>query len=528
MRADWKRLLAPGIVVALVAGLYLPSLGNPLVWDDVPQVERARNDTLVGLFTRTSGEDNLRPVTLLSYRLQIALGGDDPGAYHAVNILVHAFNAALLLLLLVRLGLSLEAATAASILFAVHPLQSAAVAYVSGRADLLAVAFSLLAVQCVLISRDTDARAPWAWGLAALAAALAAPLSKEVGLTAPLLAAAACRVILPGDGGRPAPVAVPLMMAGAGLLSIWFVFPPAIARGAELPLFLRLRGMGTSLLTYASLLVVPLNLHLDRLSAVGGAGTGALGALVLGSFAPAILLFFRRPTVPAFAAVALVLTYGPASGLVPVYPEIAEQWIFTPEHFMYAPLVILAPLAIAGVSAAILYGTGSPSMARVSGRALLVIAALLTAAAVLPVRARQFDLSSEERLYRSVLAHSPSPRACFNLGVAALERGDYASAVDIYEACAERHPDDAGMHSQLGVAYQFVGNFVGARAAYERALLMNPNDPVSISNLASLDASVGRYAEARAGWKLALELRPGFTDAIDGLEELLVLEAQEP
>ncbi len=158
---------------------------------------------------------------------------------------------------------------------------------------------------------------------------------------------------------------------------------------------------------------------------------------------------------------------------------------------------------------------------------MLVVDAALTAIDIAPIRDRQNDLSSEERLYRSVLAHSASPRACFNLGVALLERGDHGGAVATYEQCVQRHPSDAGMVSQLGVAYQLEGDLVKARSAYMQALALIPDDPASISNLASLDASMGFYADARRGWQRALELRPGFEPAREGLRELVVLEASD-
>jgi hypothetical protein len=525
VNADWKRLLAPGIVVALVAGLYLPSLQNPLVWDDVTQVEFVRNATVPELFARPPGEDYLRPVVMLSYWGQEALGLGHASNYHAINILIHAFNAALLLLLVSRLGLALEAATAVAILFATHPLQSAAVAYVSGRTDLLALGFTLLTILCVLNSRTSQDRS-WAWALAAVLASFAAPLSKEVGLAAPMLGAAACSVIIPGRAERPAPFLVPLGMAAVGLLSLWLVFPSAVDRSADLSLGIRLRAIGTALSTYVSLLVLPVNLHFERLTPTGGSGYAFAGALALGSFVPAVVWYFRRPSALAFALIALCLTYGPASGLVPIYPDHVEDWVFTPEHFMYGPLAAIAPLAVGGISAAIFYTTGRASLARVSGRALLVVAAVLTAVAYGPVRKQQADLSSEVRLYSSILAHSPSPRACFNLGVTLLERQEYEDAVVVCERCARRYPRDAGMISQLGVAYQFIGYAGSARYAYDRALELSPDDLSSLSNLASLDASEGRYEQARRGWERALEVQPDYEPAHSGLFDLIVLEAE--
>src|SRR4030095_481572 len=41
-----------------------------------------------------------------------------------------------------------------------------------------------------------------------------------------------------------------------------------------------------------------------------------------------------------------LLAYIPVSGVVPVYPAIAQRALFTPEHFLYLPLLGLAPLIV--------------------------------------------------------------------------------------------------------------------------------------------------------------------------------------
>jgi tetratricopeptide (TPR) repeat protein len=84
------------------------------------------------------------PLTSISYMLGVSLHGLSPAGHHATNVLLHAVNAVLVLLVFRRLTGSLWAATLAAFLFAVHPLQAEVVAWVSGRKDLLATFFWLL------------------------------------------------------------------------------------------------------------------------------------------------------------------------------------------------------------------------------------------------------------------------------------------------------------------------------------------------------------------------------------------------
>ena len=98
--------------------------------------------------------------------------------------------------------------------------------------------------------------------------------------------------------------------------------------------------------------------------------------------------------------------------------------MFTPEHGLYAALAAAAPLFAHGV-ATLSRGvaTFAPGrLARLARLATLAIVPLAAASWTGPVLARQRVLASEETAYRSTLAHSPSPRACFNLGVLLLDQ----------------------------------------------------------------------------------------------------------
>jgi len=79
----------PALLVVLATfALYLPSLWNPLVWDDTIHLERARAATSV--VPARGGEEYLRPVVSRSYDLQVATGTDSAALLHAVNVVLHA------------------------------------------------------------------------------------------------------------------------------------------------------------------------------------------------------------------------------------------------------------------------------------------------------------------------------------------------------------------------------------------------------------------------------------------------------
>lgn len=101
---------------------------------------------------------------------------------HALNLLVHFVNITLVYGLLVRFGMSQWAWLGAGV-FAWHPIQAEAVAYASGRSELLVTACALGVVW--ILTRD-DLRS-WDLGLVVLLAWLACGV-KQTGVIVPLLA----------------------------------------------------------------------------------------------------------------------------------------------------------------------------------------------------------------------------------------------------------------------------------------------------------------------------------------------------
>ncbi|MFH0983549.1 MAG: hypothetical protein V2A79_18700 [Planctomycetota bacterium] len=206
----WPVLLA--LVVALAGDAN--TLVNDFAYDDLPIIVGNPAVTDPGrtadIWTRdywahVRGYDPqrdllYRPLTVLSFRLNHAIGGLEPFGYHLVNLALHALVAALVVVVAVRVSCSWAGGAAAGVLFAVMPIHTEAVANVVGRAELLAALFTLLAVVVALRGEPSPASdaagcltAPVLWGAVLAAAALGALLSKESGVVvlglAPLFAA---------------------------------------------------------------------------------------------------------------------------------------------------------------------------------------------------------------------------------------------------------------------------------------------------------------------------------------------------
>ncbi|HSW31853.1 MAG TPA: hypothetical protein VLH75_20385 [Longimicrobiales bacterium] len=162
---------------ALAALVYANSLTNELAYDDIhiitenPGIQSL--DSLPGALAepywpgRYGEQLGLwRPTTTLLLGMQYAVAGENPTLYHAVNVATHALATVLVVLLLAEL-LSLPAAFAGGLLFAVHPVHVEAVANVIGIAEVLPAALYLLA--CLVHLRGSGETAwPRALGIGAL------------------------------------------------------------------------------------------------------------------------------------------------------------------------------------------------------------------------------------------------------------------------------------------------------------------------------------------------------------------------
>ena len=176
-------VLAGAILVVVVFACYANSLGNDFVFDDeflVPTYSRIRNFSQL-LQTML---DSYRPVRNASYAIDFLVWGLRPFGFHLTNVLIHAANAVLVFLLIRRISEKLSTAVVAALIFAVHPIQTDSVSYVSGRRDVLFTLFYLAAFYAYLIYRAKQSRIWFVlflgfWGLSVM--------SKEMAVSLPLV-----------------------------------------------------------------------------------------------------------------------------------------------------------------------------------------------------------------------------------------------------------------------------------------------------------------------------------------------------
>ena len=147
-----RRILAAAVLTALVALVYWPVAGFEFLnWDDPwyvvdnPLVKSWAPSNLVAIATEPCSK-NFAPITIFTLLVEHTAFGLWAGGYHLVNVLIHAANAVLVLLLVRQVTRSSFAAWMTAVLFAVHPIQIETVAWISSLKSLLAATGMLVSL----------------------------------------------------------------------------------------------------------------------------------------------------------------------------------------------------------------------------------------------------------------------------------------------------------------------------------------------------------------------------------------------
>ncbi|MEI6352236.1 MAG: tetratricopeptide repeat protein [Verrucomicrobiota bacterium] len=429
------------ILFGAVLLAYAPALWNGFVWDDTALVLRdplIRSPRLIGegfrhfLFLDATASDFYRPLQRVVYTLVYTLGGFTPWAFHLASLLVHGAAAVALYefarRFLRQVGVSRSELLAFSValLWAVHPVFTSAVTYVSGLADPLAAFFGFGGLALLIARRHIPAGV-------CLGAAL---FCKESGLFALLIGLGFAWDLARSESGpmrRHLAVvlrmAVPmLVLAGLylGLRTTAERTPPPASRpvpAMERPV-LALRAVAE----YAGLLAAPVTLRMERDVRVPN-GKGVLQTLAGGLVLLALGIWFRYSKKPTRQCLlAALMAYLPISNLFVLNATIAEHWIYIPSAFLF-----LAAASSAG-----------PFLAQNARAARVAFAVFLVGVLALGFRTaiRCADWRNQQSfLHATIRDGGDSSRMLSNLASLKSSQGDLAGAIRDYTAALERKPD---------------------------------------------------------------------------------------
>lgn len=478
--------------VALIAVIaFLPILRIPYAIDSIPLITQAPGmqswSALRGIFDPAqynglTRQFSFRPLLSLTYLVDINLFGAKPMFSHAMQILLHAGNAAMLTLLAMRLGASARAAKIAGGLFAAHPVVTEAVNCAGFRGDLMATAGVLGAA---LFAHRWGSEGRIRDAIAAVAIFFLGLASKESAITGlvvvPLVAGLASPV--QHRTRRSAALAAGMLASAIAFLIVWKQFHAPAAPYDRLGGSLAL-GLANFARIFAGIYVpawfAPIHLktfhEFDISTAIDAKVAASLVVItILGVVA---LRASRSNSLCLLGAIGMAAGLAPISQLIAVPDPVAERFLYLP-HVGFALLIggLIAPRLDA--------------LAPDRRKGLLALVLLV---AIGLTWKRHYDWRDERSLNLANFERDRTPTefGLQTMGVLYLARnapGDIVRSADAAKALRARFPENSESWRISALAEYKSGNAVAAVEHATRAVEIAPSSLLAWRVLAAASAS---------------------------------------
>ena len=187
MNGAWKSLgLGAALIVLITVVAYIPTMHGGFIWDDdvyVTDNQTLRSlDGLRKIWVEPRTQLRYYPLTYTGFWVEYHVWKLRPLGYHLVNVLVHAANAVLVWVILRRL--KIPGAWVAGLVFALHPVNVATVAWITELKNTLSMLFYAGAI---LLYLRFDEEHRWRWYALSLGAFLLSLLSKSAVVVLPVV-----------------------------------------------------------------------------------------------------------------------------------------------------------------------------------------------------------------------------------------------------------------------------------------------------------------------------------------------------
>jgi tetratricopeptide (TPR) repeat protein len=441
------------IILVCAAATFGRAACFDFVWDDrVLLLGQDAYETfdLRRIFFSLANRLEYLPLRDLSYALDYALWGENPFGFHLTNLLLYLLNTVCVYTMTLRLMTTLFAGERAlperrtenvalltALLFAVHPIHSEAVSFISCRNVLLSGLFFFLSCHFFLKhlgAADGKGQAPYAASLACCALAI---FSKATAVVLPgvlvLMAAFDARtwreklprlvpfVVI----ALAATILFKLVAAQAGLINPDHVIvfgsrsiATRLAVAAQVPFF------------YLGKLLLPIGLSaIYDLKLANGVGDPKVWLCLLALAAAVVLavcLRRRRPEF-AFALGWYLVTLFPVLNLYATNPLVADRYAYLPSY------------SFAFLASAILF-LALPKIPKIATHSLAAAAIAILA---FTAWAQNGTWRNDETLWKRTIDASPTAwKAYNNLGAHYFAQEEYEKAFTLLEQLAERRQSD--------------------------------------------------------------------------------------
>ena len=537
------------ILTLLSLGLYINTLQNDFVYDDgdfIVDNLSIRNINNISQFFTSKGtfshEGNFiiyRPVVTLGFALDYLVWKLNPFGYHLPNILFHILNGLLVYILMEMILGSSLAAFITALFFSIHPVQTEAVAWISGRGNVLSLFFFLLSFYSFVRFRREKRNKYYYMSLILFIAAL---LCKEMAITLFIMLVIYDIYYRTEEAKKPSgniKIYVPFIITAIlYMLLRYFVLgrqsQTVFWGGSFINTMLT---MAKSLVQYIFLFILPVNLNVGpdvvRVATSVLEPGVLISIIILAGLAATAVYSYRRIKGVSFGIVWFLVALIPVSNLIPIDALYAER-------FMYLPSI--GVFMVAGVLIS--------RIKREKAISIIILVFIITYS-FLTIR-RNFEWKDSITLWTSTLRVFPdSKKALVNRSIAYLrkgqlekaqarkvfpgnkpkkgfynvtdiyikrgnanmEKGFYNRAIDSFNRALEIDPDNSILYNCRGLAYGKKGLNKEAMENFNRAIELNPYNYEAYNNRGFFYRVTKQFDKAVADFNNAIELNSNYSTA---------------
>lgn len=495
----WSKILCLFFITSMV---YANSLHNPFHYDDFhsivdnPQLRSFKNipSYFTNPFAFSVDPQNAmyRPLLLVTFSLNYLINGYDPFGYHVVNLCLH-LGCIFFLCGLGRQYLGkTEGVWVTAVLFAIHPINSEPLNYISSRSEILSGFFFLFSLWCYgHVSFSSTVRI-----ILVCAGYCAALLSKSISISLPLVIIASDLLMKRGVLNEK------LLKIGLGVIAVVYLFfvrhwiiRATIAepvRSFSEQFWTQIKA----LVFYVNLIIWPSNQNVDHQFLISDSLFDPVAFLAfLFLFSVAIWLFRQRYSNPfiILCAVCYLLVIAP-SVAIPLNVLVNEHRLYLPSGFFF--------LAVG-------YSWNKVKNRFCNNSNVLYTLAIISfsALAVTTVK-RNTVWNSSLSLWEDSAHKAPLMARPYIFWGEALEANfDYQSALNAYIHALKRDPNLIALYSQTGKLLQDMGDHTRSRETFEVGLQISPQSGELWADYAEVLREQGRWDEVLNAYLHAVQFR---------------------
>lgn len=532
-----------------VIAVYIQTLNSPFVLDDQRILEQEQQIRDISNFFQLKTLFSPRPLVNLSFAVNYRLAGLNIKLYHATNLIIHIANT-IIVYFLAGLLLSLSGRNEiadnidanqrflfsffAAALFALHPIQSQPIIYISQRATLMVCFFYMLSVICYIIGRRFQIHKRsgyWHWLLLLLCVLFGfmAFLSKENAASLPL-AIVLIEVLFFNNSWEGWGKKLPFIFGIMALMVLAFAWISGAFHG-DLSDFLNridrltretttisrwqyLCTQFTVILLYLKMVIIPMGFNIDHdypmKSGFFEDATPIAFCLLLGVITLAVL-YRKKYKLLSFGILWFFIALSVESSIIPIRDAMFEHRVY---------------LAFPGISILLSFILTQTMPIKETGKIFICGAIILGCTVITYSRAKVW--TSELSLWQDASQKAPhNARAWNNYGNALIANGQKDQAADAFQNAINVNPEYARPYCNLGKFYAEKGDLTKSEKLFLKSIELDPKFAEPHNNLAINYASSGNLEKGIQHFQKSLKINPNIAHTHYNMGKVY-LDADQP